>query len=83
VELRLLRYSLAVAEERHTGRAAIRQLENELGATLLDRTPHGVAPTAAGEALGGRAPPHRRAGDGWRFSRVSQELLAGDGTVPV
>jgi DNA-binding transcriptional LysR family regulator len=64
MELRLLRYFQVVVEERHVGRAAarlhitqpplsraLRQLESDLGATLLDRTPHGVTPTAAGEAL--------------------------------
>ncbi|WP_433606714.1 LysR family transcriptional regulator [Dactylosporangium sp. CA-139114] len=64
MDLRLLRYFVAVAEERHVGRAAarlhitqpplsraLRQLEADLGATLLERTPHGVTPTPAGEAL--------------------------------
>ncbi|MET1073340.1 MAG: LysR family transcriptional regulator [Umezawaea sp.] len=64
MELRLLEYFVAVARERHVGRAAarlhmtqpplsraIRQLEDELGATLFDRTPKGVALTPAGAVL--------------------------------
>ncbi|WP_203838046.1 LysR family transcriptional regulator [Winogradskya humida] len=64
MDLRLLRYFVVVVEERHIGRAAarlhitqpplsraIQQLESDLGATLLDRTPRGVTPTAAGAAL--------------------------------
>jgi DNA-binding transcriptional LysR family regulator len=64
MDLRLLRYFVAVVEERHIGRAAARlhmtqpplsravqQLEAELGAVLLLRSASGVTPTAAGVAL--------------------------------
>jgi DNA-binding transcriptional LysR family regulator len=68
MELRLLRYFVAVAEERHFGRAAarlqmtqpslsraVKQLEDDLGTVLLDRSPAGVTPTLAGTALYGEA----------------------------
>lgn len=64
VELRTLRYFVAVAEELHFGRAAtrlhmsqpplsraIQQLETEIGALLLARSPAGVTLTPVGTVL--------------------------------
>jgi DNA-binding transcriptional LysR family regulator len=64
MELRTLRYFVAVAEELHFGRAAarlhmsqpplsraIRGLESDVGAALLLRTPAGVSLTPAGTVL--------------------------------
>ncbi|WP_420346221.1 LysR substrate-binding domain-containing protein [Pelagibius sp.] len=64
MNLRDLRYLLAVVEERHFGRAAercnvtqptlsgqIRKLEDSLGVTLFERTNRSVVTTAVGEAI--------------------------------
>jgi DNA-binding transcriptional LysR family regulator len=93
VDLRLLRYFLAVAEERHVGRAAarlhmtqpplsraLRQLETDLGATLLERTPRGVTPTRAGEALAVEARELLEHADRLR-ARVRRE--AGEATLAI
>ena len=77
MDVRQLRYALALAEHQHFGRAAaavgiaqpplskaIAQLEGEVGFRLFDRTRQGVFPTAAGEALLARA------------RRIDQELTA-------
>ena len=66
--VRQLEYLVAVAEERHFGRAArrchvsqpglslqVRQLEALMGVTLFERTPRGARPTHAGERAAGRA----------------------------
>lgn len=68
MELRRLRYFVALAEELHFGRAArrlhvvqpalsqqIRVLEEEIGAPLVDRTTRSVTLTAAGAMLLGQA----------------------------
>ena len=68
LDLRLVRYFTVVADHRHFGRAAaalliaqpslsrqIRRLEQQLGARLLDRTPHGTQLTEAGEVFLPRA----------------------------
>jgi DNA-binding transcriptional LysR family regulator len=96
-ELRHLRILVAVAEERNFTRAAERlslsqqavsravaQLEDELGATLLDRSTRDVAVTRAGEAL---LPGSRQAliaiEDAVRSAREAAEGRRGSVTVGV
>lgn len=89
VDLRSLRYFAAVAEERHVGRAAIRlhmtqpplsrairQLEDELGAALFERTPKGVTLTPAGTVLYDEASTLLRQAD-----RIRGRVTAAAGTA--
>src|SRR5262245_15476330 len=90
MELRHLRYLVAVAEELHFGRAAIRlhisqpplsqqirQLEEELGVKLFDRTKREVRLTDAGKRIVNEA--HQVLRQVEHFSRVAAH--AGGGAI--
>ncbi len=91
VDIRRLRYFLAVAEELHFGRAAerlhiaqpalsrqIASLENAIGALLFDRTRSHIHLTAAGEALLPRARDIlARVADAARVARRAAEGTVG------
>ena len=87
LDLRLVRYFTMVAEHRHFGRAAealhitqpslsrqIRHFEKQMGARLIDRTPHGSQLTDAGEYFLPRAKALlRSAADGVAQTRAAAE----------
>jgi LysR family hydrogen peroxide-inducible transcriptional activator len=88
LSLRDLEYAVAVAEERHFGRAAarchvsqpalsaqVKKLEALLGAPLFERTPHGVIVTEQGKRLIRHA--RRMLDDGRQFL----ELASASGTL--
>ena len=95
MDLRHLRYFLAVAEEGHFGRAAqrlnivqsalsmqIKALEDELGGALFVRTSRRVELTEAGQLL--RAEARRTLDQAAHAQRVVQRSLRGDmGTVRI
>lgn len=90
MEIRHLRYFLAVAGELHFGRAArnlhmsqpplsarIKDLEHEIGTPLFERSPRGVALTPAGHRL---LPAARHAVDAFeQAQRLARELRARPG----
>lgn len=92
IELRHLRYFLAVYDELHFGRAAdrlhiaqpplskaIRKLESELGTQLLERTSRRVQPTPAGHVLAEEA---RKVVTTFEFA-VTEAQRVGGGDLPV
>ena len=89
MELRHLRYLVAVAEELHFGRAAIRlnisqpplsqqirQLEEELGVRLFQRTKREVRLTEAGKRIVAEA--HQVLGQIDHFSKVASQASEGE-----
>ncbi|MCW2915396.1 MAG: transcriptional regulator, LysR family [Actinomycetia bacterium] len=93
MELRTLRYFVAVAEELHFGRAAarlhmsqpplsraIQRLETDLGIALLHRSSAGVALTPAGATMLDEARTLLRQAD---QMRVRMAALAGTGTITI
>ncbi len=96
VDLRRLRYFVAVAEEGHFGRAAarlhvttpplsqrIRELEQTLGVELFERTSRHVALTPAGEQLLGDAREVLRAVDRFTASAEAARLVSAPPTWAV
>lgn len=93
MELRTLRYFVAVAEERHFGRAAarlhmsqpplsraIKRLERDLGVVLLHRSATGVALTPAGATVLDEARTLLRQAD---QMRVRVAAVAGTATITI
>lgn len=92
VDLRRLRYFVAVAEEQHFGRAAarlrmstpplsqrIRELETELGLTLFERSSRSVELTDAGARLLPEARAVLQAAE--RFEQAAEQLTAVGGDL--
>ena len=94
LSLRDLEYAVAVAEERHFGRAAarchvsqpalsaqVKKLETSLGARLFERTPRGVVVTATGRTLLRQA--RRMLDEGRRFLELASASGALSGELRV
>src|SRR2546421_7721009 len=91
LKLKDLRYLVAVADNRHFGRAAARcfvsqptlsaqlkKLEQDLGVQLIERAPNNVALTPAGEQIVARARHILEAGDELvTLARSQRDPLAG------